>query len=276
MKKSVFIVFLLLISVFIITSCEFLSALGKKILPDTDMGDDVKIIFLHHSTGAGVYNAGVAAWFDNYNITNSKNYQITERAYPKNSPYGWHNYPYDYWNIWVNHAGPYQYQQEDTLEILTQNYDVIIWKHCYPVSEIINSGTPDVESSTKTIENYKLQYNALKAKMKTFPETRFIVWTGAVHVQGNTHIDEAKAQRMNTFVNWVKNEWDEDGDNIFIWDFYELETDGESLYLKNEYAQSNTNSHPNNAFNNRVAPLFSQRVVNVIQGKGNTTSLTGE
>lgn len=34
-------------------------------------GTSEKIIFLHHSTGSGVYNGGgVEAWFTNYNQTN--------------------------------------------------------------------------------------------------------------------------------------------------------------------------------------------------------------
>jgi hypothetical protein len=43
-----------------------------------------------------------------------------------------------------------------------------------------NIGYPNIASSVKSEENYKLQYNALKAKMHEFPNKRFIVWTGAL------------------------------------------------------------------------------------------------
>ena len=62
--------------------------------------------------------------------------------------------------------------------------------------------------------------------------------------------------------------------NIYIWDFYELETEG-GLYLKDDYAVSPGNSHPNKEFSAKVAPLFCNRVVDIIETKGTLTSLKG-
>ena len=232
-----------------------------------------KIIFLHHSTGSNIWQGGVADWFDDYNDTNGTDYQITEQEFPQDSPYGWENYPYDYWNIWVNNAGDDYFQEEPTLEILTDQYEVIVWKHCFPVSDIEeDTGSPDISSSDKTIENYKLQYNALKNKMLEFPNNQFIVWIGAAQVQGAT--DSAMATRAKTFFDWVRNDWNETGDNIFVWDFYQLETEGE-LYLKNKYAEDPSNSHPNSQFAQTVAPYFAQRVVDVIEERGETGSIKG-
>jgi len=231
------------------------------------------IIFLHHSTGYNIWNGGVPEWFVQYNTSNGTNYEIVHQAFPKSSPYGWNNYPYDYWNIWVNNADSVAYKDEPTLQTLTQQYDVIVWKHCFPVGYIYeDTGNPDISSEYKRVENYKLQYNALKAKMREFPQTKFIVWTGAALVQGAT--TEAYAQRAKVFFDWVRNEWDETGDNIFIWDFYELETEG-GLYMKDEYAVSAADSHPNPTFAQTVAPYFCQRIVDVIEGRGDTGSITG-
>jgi hypothetical protein len=247
--------------------------------PDTGGGPNplppnAKIIFLHHSTGGVVWGGGVRNAINQHNKAHSKSYQITEQDFPKSSPYGWENYPYDYWNIWVNHAGPSRYMQEPTLEILTKQYDVIIWKHCFPVSYVgADSGNPNVSSSDKTAENYKLQYNALRQKMLQFPNTRFIVWTGAALVQNETN--QAEATRAKDFFEWVKNSWDKKGDNIFIWDFRQLETDG-GLYLKNAYAADPWDSHPNSSFASRVAPFFAKRICDVIEGRGDSTSLTGQ
>ncbi|MGB2975841.1 MAG: hypothetical protein WBD18_07365, partial [Phycisphaerae bacterium] len=232
-----------------------------------------RILFLHHSTGECVWNGGVADWFDAYNAAHGTRYAITEQAFPKDSPYGWENYPYDYWNIWVKNAGPKPFQKEPTLEILAPKYDLIVWKHCFPVSSIeADTGQPDVASSEKRIENYKLQYAALKAKMREFPKVRFLVWTGAALVKGET--DAESARRACGFFNWVRNEWDEKGDNIFLWDFYALETERRSPYLKDAYAAGD--SHPNEAFSRKVAPLFCRRIVDVVQGRGDTGSLKGE
>jgi len=238
--------------------------------PQDPMSSDASIIYLHHSTGEGVWNGGVSAWFDAYNSGHDKEYLIEERSYPDGTNYPWDNYPYDYWNIWINHAGATAYSGQDTLEILTAAYDVIMWKHCYPVSDIApDTGSPDIASAGKSLENYKLQYNALKTKMRSFPNNRFVVWTGAALIESETNPEAAA--RAREFFTWVKDEWDESGDNIFVWDFYELETEGTNYLL-----YSSGDSHPSAAFNQRVAPFISQRIVDVIEGRGDTGSLTGE
>jgi hypothetical protein len=247
----------------------------------------VKIIFLHHSTGAAIWSAGVRKWFEAYNRENGTRHDIAEQAFPKQSPYGWNNYPYDYWNIWVNHAGDAPYLEEPTIEMLARTYDVIVLKHCFPVCEIReDTGAPDVASPEKRIENYKLQYEALKTAMHRFPETKFIVWTGAALVDYSTFLHKMaallrgrsglreRAQRAKTFFDWVRKDWDEPGDNIYLWDLYELETEG-GIFLKREYAAGPTDSHPNETFAGKAAACFCRRVVNVIQGNGDRPDITG-
>ena len=109
--------------------------------------------------------------------------------------------------------------------MITKDYNVIIFKHCFPVSRISeDTGNPDINSDDKRIENYKLQYDALKKKMHEFPNNKFIVWTPAVCTKNQMTEDEAK--ELNNFYKWMIDEWDEKGDNIFIWDFYKYETEG--------------------------------------------------
>ena len=240
------------------------------------MNTDARIVFLHHSTGQCLWNGGVSKWFDDYNSTHNRHYQITEQAFPKEKPNGWKNYPYDYWNIWVNNAGETPVLGEPTLEILTKDYDVIVFKHCFPVSQIVEDGTPpapDINSEIKTLANYKLQYRELRSKLLEFPRTRFIVWTGAALVKEATI--EANAERAVAFFEWVKNEWDEEGDNIYIWDFFAAQTEG-GLYFKDEYAADVKNSHPNEGFSQNTAPLLCQRIVDVIEDRGDAGSLVGK
>lgn len=248
----------------------------------------MRIGFLHHSTGyvvwmgttsrisAKVFNkTALGSWITDFNKQNGTSYTIDQQDFPNTSGgYPWANYPYDYYNIWVKNAGETAYQGEPTLEMLTKDYDVIVWKHCFPVGNIQpNTGNPSVDSDVKSLENYKLQYAVLKEKMRSFPETRFVVWTGAALTEAATTPDEA--QRAREFFDWVKAEWDEPGDNIFLWDFYELQTGG-GLYLKPEHATAPDNSHPTAEFGQMVAPLLGQRIVDVITGKGDSASLTGE
>ncbi len=154
------------VALLITTSCE------------SDKKEMKKIIFLHHSTGYNIWVGGtnryiykltkegdVKKYFKNYNRKNKTNYSISEQYFPKLEPYGWNNYPYDYYNIWVKHSGPDRYMDEPTLEILTREYDIIIFKHCFPGSRILeDTGNPNIDSDEKRLENYKLQYNALKAE----------------------------------------------------------------------------------------------------------------
>lgn len=255
-------------------------------------GRDQSIIFLHHSTGYNIWmgdkstirskierklggGAAVKKWFRLYNRKNGTNYKISELYFPaagQSREYG--NFPFDYYDIWVRNAGNQPYGADPTLEILTRDYDMIIWKHCYPVGEILeDTGQPDVNSREKRLENYKLQYEALKEKMLEFPDTRFLVWTGAALLEENTTVEQAT--RTREFFDWVRHHWDEPGDNIYLWDFYELETEG-GLYLKKEYAAGPGDSHPNNRFSGMACFRFCNRIVDVIRHDGMKTTLTGE
>jgi hypothetical protein len=243
-----------------------------------------KIIFLHHSTGSGVYNGGVGLpqWFLNYNSNNSTNYEISEASYP-DSPYPWANYAYDYWNLWVNNQCNNSTANIYCFDKFTTNYDLIIYKHCYPGADIqADLGTPNVASERKSIENYKLQYRALRNLMDNYPNNKFIVWTLAPLHRNATNAETAA--RAKQFVDWVKNDWlTEDGNphnNIFIFDFfgYAAESDispvnGLVNCLKYEYEgdHNGSDSHPNATANSAIMPLFGQFIVNVIIN--NTTNV---
>jgi hypothetical protein len=242
-----------------------------------ESGISQKIIFLHHSTGSGVYYEGnVAGWIDNYNIQYSTNYDISERSYP-NTPYPWANYPYDYWNLWLNNACDDGIPDIACLSSLCANYDIIIFKHCYPGAEILSDElSPSISSSTMTLANYKLQYRALRDLMDTYPNNRFIVWTLAPLHRLAT--DEDCAERARQFVDWVKNKWlTEDAKkhpNIYIFDFFGHVAESDSTpengkvnCLKYDYEGSHTesDSHPNPLANETVGPIFAQFIVSAIE-----------
>jgi hypothetical protein len=244
--------------------------------PGTDTGT---ALFLHHSTGEAVWNGGVEAWFEAYNSTNETNYVVNQFNYP-DEPYPWENYPYDYWNLWVDHSGSSRFEGQETLDMLAPRYELVIFKHCFPVSLVEeDTGSPDITSSTRSLENYRLQYQALKTKLRSFTDKRFLVWTGAALTEtallGDYGGTLAHAARAREFFTWVKDEWDEPGDNIFVFDFFELETQGGDTFVEAN-ALSPTDPHPNEAFAQTVAPRFGQRVVDVLEGRGDTGSLTGE
>ncbi|WP_430809854.1 MULTISPECIES: hypothetical protein [unclassified Carboxylicivirga] len=260
--------------------------------------NEVNIIFLHHSTGDHIWNGQPPSFsrkvirklspqldkklnskgllpslFNTHNETHKTNYEVVEQNFPKVSPYGWNNYPFDYYNIWVKHAGNNLFKEEPTLELLSPKYDVIVFKHCYPVSSIVSTtDSNNIESYQRTLGNYKLQYLALRDKLHTFPQTKFILFTGPVQVQANLETEEAL--RAKKFYDWVVSEWDQPDDNIFLWDLYALQTEG-GLFFKDEHAVSPTDSHPNKTFSTQAAKLLFERIIDITENSGKNTLLTG-
>jgi hypothetical protein len=238
-----------------------------------------RIIFLHHSTGKAVMlgstnrnvyrltgKGDIHKLFAKYNKKHKTEYTFNSISYP-GEIYGGRNYPYDYYNIWVKNAGNKPYKEQATLEMLTKDYDVIIFKHCFPVGFILeDTGKADIDSEDKRLENYYLQYNAIKEKMKSFPDKIFILWTPPALVQEKTTNDQA--QRTQALHQWLVNEWNEADDNIFLWDIYKYETEGQ-LYLKPEYAKGPGDSHPNVDFASRLTPLFGSFIIDCINKQAN-------
>ena len=74
---------------------------------------------------------------------------------------------------------------------------------------------------------------------------------------------EKEAKHAKAFFDWVKNDWNNEEDNIHLWDFRRFQTKG-GLYFRSEYANSFEDSHPNESFSQKVAPLLCEKVVEVI------------
>jgi hypothetical protein len=243
-----------------------------------------KVVFLHHSTGEGVYYSGnVPQWISTYNTVNSTNYQVSERSYP-NTPYDWVNYPFDYWNLWINNQCDNTNPNIECISKLAQEFDVIIFKHCWPGASILaDNGSPSINSDIKTLANYQLQYRALRSLMDSYPNKKFIIWTLAPLHRLVTTTDEASRARQ--FVNWVKTSWlTEDAkshSNIYIFDFFGYAAEssltpvnGKVNCLKYNYEinhNDGNDSHPNTLANQTIGPLFAEFIVNTI--KNQTTNI---
>lgn len=262
--------------------------------PESAQSRSTRIVLLHHSVGEVIWNGGLANYISDWNSAHGSRYEITELTYPNTlgghadlrrvmpgrlfvklvpDRYPWDNYPYDYWNLWIAHKGNQHDRYELNLDDLVRSYDVIVFKHCYPVSGIEpDNGAPSVSSRVKTEANYRLQYEALKQRMHEFPQTKFILWTPTGLTQAFTN--QPQAERADRFTTWVKDSWDTKGDNIFLWDFRQLQTGG-GLYVEAAHARKGDEAHPSDEFAVQVAPLLGRRIIDVIEGRGDTGSLTG-
>ncbi len=250
-------------------------------------GYSQKAYFLHHSTGNGVYSQGnVANKINEYNTDKGKNYILDHKYYP-NKPYGWENYPYDYWNLWINGNCDNSKPNIECLESMLERYDIIVFKHCFPGADILEDiATPSVSSKVKCLANYKLQYRALRDKMATYPSKHFVVWTLAPrHRLYNPSQSAVRAARAREFVNWVKNDWlTEDGkdhSNIHIFDFYNIVAEsnptpanGKVNCLKYDYEKSHTDrdSHPNQQANIEAGQQFADFMIEVFKEVDSTTT----
>lgn len=162
---------------------------------------------------------------------------------------------------------------QPTLESLTGKYQIIVWKHCYTAAGMqADSGQASVGSQQQTPATYQLQYEALKKRMNEFPDTRFIVWT--VPPQAQQVSNPEQAERTKEFARWVREDWDVKGDNIYVFDYWSLASDG--TFLRADYAAGPTDSHPSQALAQRAAKALAARITDVGLGQGDSRPSTGE
>lgn len=216
------------------------------------------ILFLHHSTGNVVWQAGVPEWITAYNAEHGTDLNPVARAFP-HWPHPWTNDPFDYWRLWVQHRGDKQHLRQETLDQLAATYDVIVWKHCFTASRIApDEGPGRASSRAKTPENYRAQYDALAQAMGRHPDTAFLVWTVPPRAPGATTPEEAA--RATEFARWVRDEWQRPA-NVHVFDYHGIAApDGA---LRADYPVSHTDSHPSRAFAAEAAPLLAQRIVEI-------------
>jgi hypothetical protein len=157
---------------------------------------------------------------------------------------------------------------------LIASYDVIVMKHCFPASDVLeDSGSPDPTSDRKSLENYRAVYRPLRDLFDRYPRTMFLLWTiPPLHrlFEPSEGDKEGNAARATEFCRWMKTEFlAESGphSNIYVWDFREIVMNPETNLLKYEYELSHKepDSHPNKEANNLAGPMFAQCIVDSIQ-----------
>lgn len=132
----------------------------------------------------------------------------------------------------VKNACEKLYRIEPTLGILTKQYNLFVFQHCFPVSNIRKDiNQPDMNSSaeeSRTTNSSMVRWNR---KCKNLKIPNFLSGLTLPQVENNTTWEHP--QRAKAFFDWVQNEWDSPNGNILLWDFYELETE-DVLSLKYE------------------------------------------
>lgn len=130
---------------------------------------------------------------------------------------------------------------------------VIMFKSCFPNSQIVADGTPpgDPSDTTKTMANYKAVFGQLKDEIRKHGDKLFIYLTAPPLRKNLTNPENAR--RAQIFNRWLVDEFlpeycKETGlNNWYIFDLSSTLADS-SGFLKPEFCSSNPrDSHPNQA-----------------------------
>ena len=224
--------------------------------------------FLHHSTGGCIWgpngsNTSVPLQMVIYNDTNG--YTGSDSVWMDED--GWPTNP------WINEWERWHriFYNQDTVNAdirpYLQSEKIIVIKSCYPSSAMTGVGVPSdtLVPTRKTIYNYKWHWRSFLNMMESHPENFFVIWTNAPLVQNSTNPNAAMWSHQ--FCTWAKDTLAEGldpvygsfPDNVYVFDFFHKLADT-SGYLQLQYAQSSTNSHPNAAATELVAPQFVQEI----------------
>jgi len=128
--------------------------------------------------------------------------------------------------------------------------DIIMFKPCFPNSDISSDGTPPGNpfENARTVWNYKSVFEDLRGYFSKAPQKLFIYVTAPPLVPGQTSIENAG--RIRQFNNWVKNDFVNDykkqagSANFLVFDLFDVLADSSNC-LQPGYRNSDTDSHPN-------------------------------
>lgn len=262
---------------------------------DADYSDN-DLVFIHHSCGLNWLNDGLHDALLAKDYIDERNDIYYETIVPSDPgrPSSLGSKPGDntnmnHWILWFN----------DYLEGIIDHgcadgfNEIIMFKSCYPISNIIANGTEpgDPFSSTQTIVNYKAVYRHPNGAGTTYnyngylyypledvfadnPDILFIPVTAPPrHYTGST---DEEAQRARLFNNWLKNDWladyyteNPDLNNVAVYDWFDFlaYADDDCCHpnrLKQEYGGGSGNSHPNTYANQESTVDFASGPNNFI------------
>ncbi len=139
-----------------------------------------------------------------------------------------------------------------------EHNDIIMFKSCYPASNIIGEGTEpgDPNDCEKTLWNYKAAFNTLLPIFEAAPDVLFIAVSTSPRSDRWCSYDSCstpeEATRARTFNNWLKEEWLPAGvTNVVVFDFYDILTKhgASGNYLHPDYywypSPGAVDDHPN-------------------------------
>ncbi|MBI5476041.1 MAG: hypothetical protein HY964_04815 [Ignavibacteriales bacterium] len=227
-------------------------------------------IFLHHSTGGCIWGPNgsstsipqeIASFNLSHGYTDSNAVSMQELGWPVNP---WNNE----WERWHR-----IFEDEDTIEADIRPFyspnPIIVIKSCFPSSSMSEWGSASdtLNPTSKSVYNYKWHWRHIISVMRDHPNNYFAIWTNAPLVANATN--DSEASLSDKFCRWAKDTLATGNDllfgtfppNVFVFDYFHKLADL-SGKLPAAYAASSSDSHPNSAATELVAPLFVQEIFN--------------
>ena len=222
----------------------------------------IRIIFLHHSCGhnlieeGGVREGLTALGYEFYDHGyNDDGLRLADGSYT-----GTHfDVPGDNTDpdgIAAIFSQPLHDPPDTTFSHLMQ-YDVIIFKSCFPTSNI---------GSDEQLDEFKGYYLTVRDRIDQYPDKLFIVVTQPPQVPGAS--DAAEGRRARALADWLASEEFLGGrSNVFTFDFFDLLA-GDDNFLRSGYRYDDEDGHPNARANGEIGPQFVAFVDEAIRQAG--------
>jgi hypothetical protein len=158
-------------------------------------------------------------------------------------------------------------QHPDSYYLDAHENDIVMFKSCFPNSDIVGDGNPpgDPNDQTRLTSNYKATLESLKEIFKKYPDKTFIFITAPPLVPGQTN--PSNSARAREFNNWSKNVlYDEykrktQLDNFLVFDLFDILADSSNC-LRKEYRTNDNDSHPNASGLTKATNEFTQFLKN--------------
>jgi hypothetical protein len=159
---------------------------------------------------------------------------------------------------------------DNALNKILTNHDVIIFKSCFPTSQVLEDN-PIIDSrdpKRKSLSNYKRHYLRVREAVDSHPDKIFILVTQPPLHPNATN--QYEARRAKQLVEWFKSdEFIGDRKNLFVFDYFSLLADPRTNTLKREYQidQQSSESHPNILAQMQIGPRFADFIINTVRFK---------
>ena len=222
------------------------------------------IIFIHHSVGNNLIHQGnLRGQFQQLGYSFwDQDYLDIGLTQPDGTPAG---YSYDIPGDNTDIDGYALIFQQPVLGLPVNafsallQHEVIIFKSCFPNSQIADNAT---------LERHKQEYLTIRQSIDQHPDHIFFLVTSPPLNPAET--DNASAQRARELNAWLASpEFTNGHSNLFVYDLFDLlaESDpaaADTNMLKLVF-RDGSDSHPNSAANQQVAPLLAKFVAEKIE-----------